>query len=102
PRAGPSSEGACGRAAPKVALRDLPPGWATLRLRADVAQLVEHQLPKLRVTGSSPVVRSIERRWKRRLSCSPLATYSTAASVSASSVLRECLDALTRRGATRR
>src|SRR5919106_5101974 len=26
--------------------------------RADVAQLVEHQLPKLRVAGSSPVVRS--------------------------------------------
>ena len=27
---------------------------------ADVAQLVEHQLPKLRVAGSNPVVRSIE------------------------------------------
>src|SRR5439155_21996750 len=26
--------------------------------RADVAQLVEHQLPKLRVAGSNPVVRS--------------------------------------------
>jgi hypothetical protein len=26
-------------------------------LCADVAQLVEHQLPKLRVAGSSPVVR---------------------------------------------
>jgi hypothetical protein len=26
--------------------------------RADVAQLVEHQLPKLRVAGSIPVVRS--------------------------------------------
>src|SRR3954454_22720591 len=25
--------------------------------RADVAQLVEHQLPKLRVVGSSPIVR---------------------------------------------
>jgi hypothetical protein len=28
---------------------------------ADVAQLVEHQLPKLRVAGSNPVVRSQER-----------------------------------------
>jgi hypothetical protein len=28
---------------------------------ADVAQLVEHQLPKLRVAGSIPVVRSEER-----------------------------------------
>ena len=27
--------------------------------RADVAQLVEHQLPKLRVVGSSPIVRSL-------------------------------------------
>jgi hypothetical protein len=26
---------------------------------ADVAQLVEHQLPKLRVAGSRPVIRSI-------------------------------------------
>src|SRR5438445_10234015 len=26
---------------------------------ADVAQLVEHQLPKLRVVGSSPIVRSL-------------------------------------------
>jgi hypothetical protein len=26
---------------------------------ADVAQLVEHQLPKLRVAGSNPVVRSL-------------------------------------------
>ena len=29
---------------------------------AAVAQLVEHQLPKLRVAGSSPVCRSKERR----------------------------------------
>ena len=29
---------------------------------AAVAQLVEHQLPKLRVTGSSPACRSTERR----------------------------------------
>jgi hypothetical protein len=28
------------------------------RPSADVAQLVEHQLPKLRVAGSNPVVRS--------------------------------------------
>jgi hypothetical protein len=28
---------------------------------ADVAQLVEHQLPKLRVAGSNPVVRSLVR-----------------------------------------
>ena len=27
---------------------------------AEVAQLVEHQLPKLRVAGSSPVFRSVE------------------------------------------
>ena len=31
---------------------------------AAVAQLVEHQLPKLRVAGSSPVCRS----WKKRIS----------------------------------
>jgi hypothetical protein len=30
---------------------------------ADVAQLVEHQLPKLRVAGSNPVVRFTEARW---------------------------------------
>ena len=29
------------------------------RNRADVAQSVEHQLPKLRVAGSIPVIRSI-------------------------------------------
>ena len=33
---------------------------AILGRHADVAQLVEHQLPKLRVAGSNPVVRSIE------------------------------------------
>ena len=31
-----------------------------MRSLAGVAQLVEHQLPKLRVAGSSPVSRSIE------------------------------------------
>ena len=40
-----------------------PPGWAPvsaslLRSRAGVAQLVEHELPKLGVAGSSPVARS--------------------------------------------
>jgi hypothetical protein len=30
-----------------------------LAANADVAQLVEHQLPKLRVAGSIPVVRSL-------------------------------------------
>jgi hypothetical protein len=40
---------------------DLLPGisaGAIVQLNADVAQLVEHQLPKLRVAGSIPVVRS--------------------------------------------
>ena len=44
----------------KVALSDLAPSWARLSARADVAQLVEHQLPKLRVAGSIPVVRSLQ------------------------------------------
>ena len=34
------------------------PRLVTLPLNADVAQLVEHWLPKPRVAGSSPVVRS--------------------------------------------
>jgi hypothetical protein len=40
-------------------LRHPPHGlpFATLGPHADVAQLVEHQLPKLRVAGSIPVVR---------------------------------------------
>ncbi len=33
---------------------------STLMRYAEVAQSVEHQLPKLRVAGSSPVFRSIE------------------------------------------
>ena len=32
---------------------------------ADIAQLVEHQLPKLRVAGPNPVVRSSPIFWKR-------------------------------------
>jgi hypothetical protein len=32
--------------------------FAPLKLTAEVAQLVEHQLPKLRVAGSNPVFRS--------------------------------------------
>src|SRR5256885_14331520 len=43
------------------ALRALPQllsGSLGLRRRAGVAQLVEHQLPKLRVAGSNPVARS--------------------------------------------
>ncbi len=31
-----------------------------VQLNAEVAHLVEHQLPKLRVAGSSPVFRSVE------------------------------------------
>ena len=34
------------------------PGCYFRHLQAGVAQLVEHQLPKLRVAGSSPVSRS--------------------------------------------
>jgi hypothetical protein len=34
------------------------PESGTVSHNADVAQLVEHQLPKLGVAGSSPVVRS--------------------------------------------
>jgi hypothetical protein len=33
-------------------------GWVTMVIHADVAQLVEHHLAKVRVAGSSPVVRS--------------------------------------------
>jgi hypothetical protein len=33
-------------------------GWTGRSLRADVAQLVEHHLAKVRVAGSNPVVRS--------------------------------------------
>ena len=33
---------------------------------AEVAQLVEHQLPKLRVAGSSPVFRSLIKRVLQR------------------------------------
>ena len=35
---------------------------------ADVAQLVEHQLPKLRVAGSNPVVRFAKLAGKRHVS----------------------------------
>jgi hypothetical protein len=52
--------------------------------RADVAQLVEHQLPKLRVAGSNPVVRSSVRRAHARLrrgaGGGPLRAHSAAAS----------------------
>lgn len=34
-------------------------------LHAGVAQLVEHQLPKLRVAGPSPVSRSMKRSFER-------------------------------------
>jgi hypothetical protein len=34
-------------------------GYYICNTKAEVAQLVEHQLPKLRVAGSSPVFRSI-------------------------------------------
>ena len=37
-----------------------PAGRGYNRSHADVAQLVEHQLPKLRVAGSNPVVRSMK------------------------------------------
>ena len=37
--------------------------------RADVAQLVEHHLAKVRVAGSNPVVRSEETRGLRHLTC---------------------------------
>jgi hypothetical protein len=36
----------------------------SLAVQAGVAQLVEHQLPKLRVAGSSPVSRSVVRCWQ--------------------------------------
>ena len=32
----------------------------TVRIHADVAQLVEHHLAKVRVAGSSPVIRSMK------------------------------------------
>jgi hypothetical protein len=66
---------ACGAAPPDTAAAaaslSQPTGRGrsghALRLRypgvhADVAQLVEHQLPKLRVVGSSPIVRSRKAR----------------------------------------
>ena len=37
-----------------------PPACSSFSAHAGVAQLVEHQLPKLRVAGSNPVVRLIE------------------------------------------
>ena len=45
----------CGVCTPAITVGTLPDKfWAT----ADVAQLVEHHLAKVRVAGSSPVVRS--------------------------------------------
>ena len=38
---------------------------ATIHAAAGVAQLVEHQLPKLRVVGSSPIARFIVVRGSR-------------------------------------
>ena len=52
----------------RVALRGCP-ALNRFRSIAGVAQLVEHQLPKLRVAGSSPVARFLERP-------SPESTYS--------------------------
>ena len=46
--------------APTAAPGSTPSGIRYPDRRADVAQLVEHQLPKLRVAGSNPVVRSDE------------------------------------------
>ena len=37
---------------------EFPPGHRESRRRADVAQLVAHHLAKVRVAGSSPVIRS--------------------------------------------
>lgn len=45
-----------------LAKRQRPP--YNVPSRADIAQLVEHRLPKPRVAGSNPVVRSIIRSFR--------------------------------------
>ena len=48
-------------------------GFSSLNPHADVAQLVEHHLAKVRVAGSNPVVRSKRTRMPRVASCGGVA-----------------------------
>src|SRR5262249_10237219 len=52
--------GDSGSATPGTLPATVPNGFGTLTALADVAQLVEHHLAKVRVAGSRPVVRSTQ------------------------------------------
>ncbi len=61
---------ACKRSGVRLPLPPQRKGQSNVRVGlffiAEVAQLVEHQLPKLRVAGSSPVFRSLIKRVLQR------------------------------------
>src|SRR5262249_52230789 len=58
--------GDSGSATPGTLPATVPNRFGTLTPLADVAQLVEHHLAKVRVAGSSPVVRSTQPDTRRR------------------------------------